>query len=120
MRVDRDRVGQLEARDAAAIALGEAGRRPVRRVDVEPQALGVGRASASGSIRSTEPVFVEPATAEIATGVRPAARSRAIAAATGSGWRRNRSSVGRTTSVSAGKPSSSSARAIEKWVWSDV
>ena len=57
---------------------------------------------------STEPVFVDPATAAIANGVSPAARSRATASATAAPRRWNRSSDGMTTSVSGGKPSSSS------------
>ena len=65
-------------------------------------------------------MFVEPATAHTATGRSPRARSTATAPATGAAWRRNPSSVGSTTSVSGGKPSSSSARAIEKCVWSPV
>ena len=53
-------------------------------------------------------------------GVNPAARSSAMAAATGPPRRRKRSSEGRTRNVSAGKPSTSSPRAIEKWAWSET
>jgi hypothetical protein len=65
-------------------------------------------------------VFVEPATAEIANGKRPAARSAAIASATGGACSRKRSSEGTMWSVSGGKPRTWSARAIEKWVWSEA
>ena len=120
MRVDGDRIGELEAGDAARIARGEARRAAVRGVHVEPEAARARASSASPATSSTEPVFVEPATAAIASGRSPAARSTATAAATGSAWSRNRSSDGTMTSVSSGKPSSASARLIEKCAWSET
>ena len=49
---------------------------------MEPQVFGLAR-SASSPTASTEPVFVDPATAAMASGVSPASRSRATASATG-------------------------------------
>src|SRR5262249_3324969 len=127
VRVDRHAVRELEARHPPRVARRQARGPAVRGVDMEPQALPcrqrrqlrhqAARARSSGT-GWTEPVFGEPATAAMAIGVRPASRSRAIASATGAAWRRNRSSAGTSTSVSGGKPSSSRARAIEKWAWS--
>jgi hypothetical protein len=65
-------------------------------------------------------VFVEPATALMANGMSPAARSSAIADATGVARRRKSSSEGTIRRVSAGKPRRSTARSIEKWVWSEA
>ena len=53
---------------------------------------------------STDPVLVEPATAAIASGVRPAARSSAMASATGPASSRNRSSDGDHPQRALGEP----------------
>jgi hypothetical protein len=42
VRIDRDRISELEARDPAPIAVRQAGSRSVRRVDMQPQALATG------------------------------------------------------------------------------
>ena len=103
----------------AGVASRQPGRPAIRRVDVQPEALALGDVGQLAD-PSTEPVFVEPATAQIASGRRPAARSAAIASATGPPRSRNRRRPATTWSVSAGNPSSSSARPIEKWVWSEA
>ena len=120
VRVDRDAVGPVQAGHPRSVARRQERPAAVGRVDVEPEASRGRRRRRARTVRSTEPVFVEPATAAIAHGRRPAARSAAIASATGSPRSRKRSSAATRWSVSGGKPSSSSARAIEKWVWSEA
>ena len=87
MGIDGDAVGELEAGDALRVAGGQARGTAIRRVDVEPEPLAP-RQRAELRDEVHRPVLVEPATAQMATGVRPRARSAAIASATGSAWRR--------------------------------
>ena len=93
VRIDGDRVGPLQPRDPPGVTWREPRRPAVRRVDVEPQPFalrdvgelvdGVDRTGVGGA-----------ATPTMANGVRPAARSRAMAAATGAPRRWKSSSPG--------------------------
>ena len=118
VRVDRDAVGPLQPRHPVRVALGQARGPSVGGVDVEPQRLALGDRSARPGRRRPSRCWWS----------RRRRRSRAASAPPRGPrrWRRPpaRRATGTarptatTRSVPSGKPSTSRARPIEKWVWS--
>ena len=120
VRIERDRVGQLDARQPAARRA-----RSARRIRRTPRRRAATRRPGGRSRRSpaagrSRRCWSIPPRRTRRTGVRPRRTSAAIAPARASRRIRCRSSVGSTRSWPGRMPSARAARAIDECAWSDT
>ena len=119
VRVERDRVGQLDAAQRLAAALGDRREPAVGGVDVEPHAALAADGGQLGQ-RVDRAGVRGAGAADDEQRLAPGRRSASIAAASAFGRSRRVASAGSTRTWSGRKPSTRAARASDECAWPET